>query len=1092
MTTTYSFRKLFKFIFLLMTGLAALWLTLFSALQVPSVQKWIQEKILQFVNEKTEYHLEIEKVNFYFPFSIHLSNLKLSKNNETITVINDLKISLLSPTLFSGNLIFPYVEIDKLYLESFDWPQNPTQAHSPHFQIQKFQIHEIHLGSHVVDTLHLSPTFNNLLKDSSLDLQGNVSSSSTSAHIAVILTNLKNTVPPLHASFNLEDSQLTLEARLSHLPLEYLIKSPSLSSDTTCDLYWNAESDFPLKEEVKGHFKIDLNSINETGYIDALIGKEGLLEGLYSWKNSGLLEITDFNIQLNQLKGLAQATLDRSNYHISLKGQLPLLPEMESFQSEIDGSFDKEIFTGKLLLSGALSESFTPPVFSFQTDYRFTASTFMLPYLEWKGLGSTIKGHLSLAGPDWNPEFLLSSENIQWKEWQAKNITFSSNTHESSYHIQAVAKGILYQDFLLDQLDADILWNERDHIWNFSTLGHREKIFFGSTGQLLPLQNGLKVTIESLIGNLGLYPFKLNTPFSIHSYDNSLSISDLELSLGKGLLQIKGEQDLKNIQLELHAKKIEAAALEELFHDLPFEGEISFSAKLLGLIENPEATLNFDLERIRLKSPLYSHLPLIQGVGDLTLKNRMASFNATIEGIGKQSIKTSGQIPLFLNLSPLSVHLEEKPLSITVKAEGEIGPFLHLVDQDTNLITGEITTQLTLTGTHLQPELRGSAELINGTFESLSMGAIYHHIYVSLEGNRSQIFVKHLTALNEKEGKITATGVFNLIPKENFPFEIDLIPSKISILDSDYAKISASGALQLKGSLKGAKLSGSLVMDESIISIEEEKTTPIKSVEVTFINGSKDKSNPAINTKVSSSWPLELDIQAQIPNRLKIIGDHFTSDWKGFLSISGSPQSPLINGELQVSKGQFNLNGKTFAISQGNIHFGGSLEKKTFLHIVASKEISPIKAEIVLQGSTKNPALSFRSIPPLSEREVLSYILFNRGISDITTNQGSQLNQSFMTLNSSSDQGSDLLSNIRNNIGLDRLDLASGGGDTNEFSLQMGKYISKGVLIGINKGINSAANRVTLEAELRKNIKAQAELSDDGQGKILFKWKKSY
>ena len=78
-------------------------------------------------------------------------------------------------------------------------------------------------------------------------------------------------------------------------------------------------------------------------------------------------------------------------------------------------------------------------------------------------------------------------------------------------------------------------------------------------------------------------------------------------------------------------------------------------------------------------------------------------------------------------------------------------------------------------------------------------------------------------------------------------------------------------------------------------------------------------------------------------------------------------------------------------------------------------------------------------------------------MSDITTDQGDQLNQSFMTLNSieSEQSGSkDLLSRIRNNMGLDRLDFASSGGDN--FALQFGKYISEGVFISINKNINDA------------------------------------
>jgi translocation and assembly module TamB len=215
-------------------------------------------------------------------------------------------------------------------------------------------------------------------------------------------------------------------------------------------------------------------------------------------------------------------------------------------------------------------------------------------------------------------------------------------------------------------------------------------------------------------------------------------------------------------------------------------------------------------------------------------------------------------------------------------------------------------------------------------------------------------------------------------------------------------------------------------------------------------------------------------------------------------------------------EGEYDFNGKIFNLTQGNIHFNGPLTKKTSLYIVASKEISNIasnyqsqnayldgrttktfdhlRADIIVKGQVTKPVISFRSDPPLSQREILSYILFNRGISDITTDQGDQLSQSFISLNSSdqTSQTTDFLSRLRNNIGIDRLDFASGSDQNNDYSLQVGKYLTENIFVSINKSINAAVNRVAIEANLRQNLKAQAEVGDDSQIRTSLKWKKDY
>ena len=362
-----------------------------------------------------------------------------------------------------------------------------------------------------------------------------------------------------------------------------------------------------------------------------------------------------------------------------------------------------------------------------------------------------------------------------------------------------------------------------------------------------------------------------------------------------------------------------------------------------------------------------------------------------------------------------------------------------------------------------------------------------------MEGEGNKIVLRNLTTNDNHGGKLQIDGLIHLDYYNNFPFEFHINTSRIYLMHSDYASISASGPLSLSGNILKSKLKGLLQADQSIVKLEEALPKQIKTVDVNYINIPKGF---IPFTDKSSKASIELDLKLNAPD-VVIQGNGLKSTWKGEIGINGTTKQPLLYGDLHISKGLYEIKGKTFNLSQGSIHFAGAAEKKTTLYVVASKEIDSLKVEIIVKGPLNKLSLSFRSNPPLSQREILSFILFNKGISDITTGEGDTLNQSFITLNSTeqTEEKQDLLTRLRNNMGIDRLDFTtSGEGENKDFALQVGKYLWEGVFVSLNKSIGAAPDRVAVEVKLKKNFKAEAEvdIGSSSQGKVSLKWKRDY
>jgi len=310
---------------------------------------------------------------------------------------------------------------------------------------------------------------------------------------------------------------------------------------------------------------------------------------------------------------------------------------------------------------------------------------------------------------------------------------------------------------------------------------------------------------------------------------------------------------------------------------------------------------------------------------------------------------------------------------------------------------------------------------------------------------------------------------------------------KLSLLAGSLT-LSGSGNLQLISNASPVALTGSLTIEEARLKIPDRKQDPIDTVQVTYVNASE--TDPPQLPQSESEWPLSLKIACAIPATLKIEGADLSSSWKGDLTIEGTPQNLSVFGQLKVDQGSFQFNGKPFEIKQGTVTFEGDPDKKTTLYVTATRTFDAVKVDLILKGTPKNPQISFRSNPPLPQREILSWILFDRGTQEISPFQGRQLNETITDLDSQRSEGLDLLTKLRKTLGIDRFEISKDERSENsQMSVQVGKYLSDNLYISINK---SDVSRLAIEAALTDKIKMEADIGDDAEGRFLIKWKRDY
>lgn len=400
-------------------------------------------------------------------------------------------------------------------------------------------------------------------------------------------------------------------------------------------------------------------------------------------------------------------------------------------------------------------------------------------------------------------------------------------------------------------------------------------------------------------------------------------------------------------------------------------------------------------------------------------------------------------------------------------------------------LTADASIDLAFTGT----KINGSLDITKGTFEVLPIKTKVTNLKGHAELNDSIITVTELSAEGDS-GQLTGTGIVTLSSERKFPFLLDLHLENIAFSPLNYATATADGDIKFKGNSEEALLEGTVEARTLDIIIPDKMPASICTVDVTYINASTPTPKPYYAQE--STWPLAFDLDLIVPRKGIVKGKEWSSEWKGSAKMTGTADNILLQGACHIVKGEYRLNGQLFDIREGTITFAGEPAKKTSIYIIASKDLNAIRADLILKGPIGHPALSFQSNPPLPQREIVSWILFNRGASDITDFQGTQLNESITDLGMAGSKP-DLLTQIRNQIGIDRLDInRKENGTSNEVSLQVGKYLTHGIFVSINKSITAEANSLAVEADLLKNVKMQAEVSDNAEGLLLLKWKRDY
>ena len=652
--------------------------------------------------------------------------------------------------------------------------------------------------------------------------------------------------------------------------------------------------------------------------------------------------------------------------------------------------------------------------------------------------------------------------------------------------------------------------------------------------------DALELKLAKLAGEVAGERVQLRQPLTLARRGGDFSFANLSLALGSG--QVTGGGALKGnaVALKLLAKQLPLALAGRFAGHGDAAGTLGADIDLSGTLDRPEGRVVVEGHDIRLATLSRPDLPPIAMSADAVWRGGRVDFKGRVDAPKMEGVGFSGAAPLVLRRQPsLGVDLpRDGAVALRVEGGADLANLADLLPLGEDRIAGKLALDARVGGTVAAPAAAGRVTLTGGRYENMASGLVLNDLSAELAGDQDRFVVRRFSAKDGPgKGELQVSGGVALSATPGPALDIKASFRQFRVVQRDEATGSASGDVQVGGTLTAPRVGAQIRVDQADINIPDRLPPSVRRLDVVEINSrtgqaeqrpakaagktgaggdGADAADSGATDSGGGAAAVALNVAVDIPGRVFVRGRGLDSEWRGKLTVTGTAAEPAIVGRLEVVRGNFSFLGKNFQLTQGTISFDGGHKVDPALAITTQATANDVTAQVQITGTASQPSIRLTSIPELPQDEILSRVLFGQNLTQITPAQGLQLAQTAATL---AGGGPGVLDRVRGRLGLDRLDIGSAGssgGLVNQLTnpnqtaagsaagstgsstsgvgnttVSAGKYVASGVYVGVDQSV-SGQSRAKVEIEITPNISVETDVGAQGSQGIGLNWKMDY
>lgn len=411
-----------------------------------------------------------------------------------------------------------------------------------------------------------------------------------------------------------------------------------------------------------------------------------------------------------------------------------------------------------------------------------------------------------------------------------------------------------------------------------------------------------------------------------------------------------------------------------------------------------------------------------------------------------------------------------------------------------NDLTGEVLGNMTFFGSTARPNFKGQVRLKDAGLGIPSLGI--------------QLNKTNLILTSEQKNKMTLKGVAHSVGGElsidgglywekTYPvIAVGITGKEFTVVNLPEAHIVVSPQLSYIQNNKIEQLVGTVTVDSADVNADRfENTIGLDKSNIVYINSD----NQVVEQE--HSLPFATTIQVLANNTLKFRGFGINATIGGKILINGvANQNTVANGTLNISSGHYAAYGKRFNVTKGQMIFSNSPIDDPALDVYAQYEmtavtagannqLNSIKVGVHVSGTVQKIHLSLYSDPPMTQENILSYIITGQSLDEVGPGGQAALSQAALSFAAGGGDDS-VLSQIKEKLQLSELSVGSlntsptsnlessrDDVDQNNTAVFIGKALSKRFYVSYGVGLFNQQQIFKTHFKLTKNWAVQTDNS---------------
>ena len=611
-----------------------------------------------------------------------------------------------------------------------------------------------------------------------------------------------------------------------------------------------------------------------------------------------------------------------------------------------------------------------------------------------------------------------------------------------------------------DSKELEVNIDSKELVGHLITQGYKEASLTLNSKRKVPLS---KLFLSFLPPDLSLATGSLSSRATIDFKEPSLSV--VHLKVDSNLLNIEGRMRLAKPYKISYWGDIPRTSLLSSFDPRlkissfsPFKGSIEVEEKRIGVeFYSGEIAMQVDylLDKKSLESGLLSvnhqHVffkgNLEKGMVFSTDIHEVDKFSAMIMRYYDVTLPPlKGEMNVEARMSKdkkIKIRLKSKRLSLL--RQGEVQQRFRQLTADLVLSGNTIEISkygLTVVGNPYIGRIRSHQpsylRYTNGLLESKAFWL------------DDQILVSGYYNINTLKGKLKAKSQRFVYKNKDF----DLLAKLKLQFNLDHEKIYISGNIKLLGNQIKYEILGSGISEDSDIIIIQDQLKKSKST----LNNIK--TYITLENELPLNY-LSKDIDIDLINEITLVKD-YNKDIR-------------LLGVSRVVGGYYQQEEKKFYLSGSEIYFYGD-PKKPILEIKANYQKDKYNIYIYISGSSDDPIINFSSEPYLSQREILSLILF-----DTAASEGGSGTAVYAML------GGTFAKELMKSLGVNVDHLLLGEGIDDTLSVEVGQKISDNITVIYQH--ENGKDGVKIKVDHSKNFETDIIIQPPNTSSIEFLYK---